>query len=129
MERCESDSKRATPRASARSAAARGPAVTKGIESRQPEAVLGEQLSSDSEVVAFATADRSFTAGLRRGGSPFIFQSRHDELICILDGQFTISTEASVIDAGPGDVVISSRGGSGHCRSEADGRVFWAVYV
>lgn len=96
------------------------------VEGREPEALLGEYATEGSSI-AFASGDGAFNAELRCG-DVFALEPHSDEVALLLEGRVEVTTDASVIRADVGDVVISPRGSAGRWSADGVARAFWAAY-
>lgn len=86
-------------------------------------------LAQGRERVAFTSADGAFSAGFwERESQDRDFTRDFDEVAVFLEGEADITDGGETLHVGPGDVLLTPRGSSGHWRSTVRVRKFWAIY-
>lgn len=80
------------------------------------------------ECVTFASG--AFSTGFwERDRQDRGFERAFDEIALFLDGEAEITTESGeILSVGPGDIMITPKGSSGHWTSSSPVRKFWAIY-
>jgi uncharacterized cupin superfamily protein len=96
------------------------------------EAAKGpEETEAPGDVfTAFTSPDAKFTTGYwQREVQRRDFVRPYHEIAYIIEGNVTLTLEdGEVIEAGPGDIVITPNGSKAHWHSTSRVRKFWAIY-
>lgn len=103
-----------------------------------PEDVVWEEASRNpgesdppgDVFTAFTSPDEKFTAGhWQRDVQSRDFVRPYHEIAFIVEGHVTLTLEnGDVVEAGPGDIVITPNGCRAHWHSTSRVRKFWAIY-
>lgn len=78
----------------------------------------------------FTSPDEKFTAGYwQRDVQRRDFVRPYHEIAYIIEGNVRLTTEdGDVVEAGPGDIVVTPNGSKAHWHSTSRVRKFWAIY-
>jgi len=90
----------------------------------------GDENAPGQEWYAWRNPDAKFSTGVwRRDPETGTFDREYHEVACLIEGDVEIETDdGRVLQAGPGDVIVTPEGSSGIWRASSPVRKFWAVH-
>jgi uncharacterized cupin superfamily protein len=94
------------------------------------EAPRGEQEKEPPGAEFTAFVDGAFSTGFwRRNEQDRPIVRPYHEIAYIIEGDVEVTTDdGSIIHAGPGDILITPKGCTGHWKNLSPVRKFWAIF-
>ncbi len=99
------------------------------VEWLELENPLGDENPPGREWYAWRNADGRFSTGVwAREPETGTFERTYHEVALLIEGNVEIETGGRVLEAGPGDALITPEGSTGVWRARTPVKKFWAVH-